>query len=320
MRNNGKQTGMIFGVCGLLLLTAGCVSTRTIKEVVPASQIDSDAVIYDVPPGLKYRVAISRFEDKTGYGKNLFGVIDDLGEQAADVLASHLIKSGRVIVVERAELTLVQAEQELQGQKPKESMVWASALILGSVTEFGTKTEYQRAVFEKQKDQVAHAKVTIRMVDPETGVAFFSEFGEADAIKTSTMKMGYGGASDYDATLTDKALNGAVVKLVNNLLHSLINRPWGARIIDVQGDSVFINAGEHAGLKRGDALDVILPGKKVKNPTTNATIQLPGTKVGTLQVESFFGDTEINEGAVCKVTSGPTPTMEHIVQTSEVKI
>jgi hypothetical protein len=61
-------------------------------------------------------------------------------------------------------------------------------------------------------------------------------------------------------------------------------------------------------------LDVIQPGKKVNNPTTNALIQLPGEKTGTLKVESFFGDSEINEGAICSVTSGPVPTPEHIVQ------
>lgn len=303
---------ILFG--GLIILT-GCVSTRDIKEVVPPSQINNDPIVEVLPPGLKYRVAIARFEDKTGYGKNLFGVIDDLGEQAADVLSSHLIKSGRVILVERPDLDKIQAENKLQGKDPANSnLVWANAMIVGAVTEFGTKTEYQRAVFEKEKEQVAHAKVTIRMVDPDTSVAFYSAFGEADATKTSTMKMGYGGGADYDATLTDKALNGAIVKLVNNILHTLINRPWEAKIIDIQGDSIFINAGERAGLKLGDELDVIAPGKKVKNPATNALIELPGTKIGTMKVESFFGDSEINEGSICKVTNGTMPTLQNVVQ------
>lgn len=301
----------------LLICLSGCATPRNIKEVIPESQIGNFDVDYKVPPGLKYRVAIAKFEDKTGYGSNLFGVIDELGTQAADILASHLVKSGRVILVERQELEAIKAENDLQQKETPKSVVWANALILGAVTEFGTKTDYQRAVFEKKKNQTADAKVTIRMVDPETSVAFYSEFGQASASKEATMKLGYGGASDYDATLSDKALNGAIVKLVNNILNTLINRPWEARIIDVQGENIFINAGERTGLKVGDKLDLVQPGKKVKNPASNAMIQLPGKVVGLLEVESLFGTSDVDDGSVCKLVTGETPTLEHIVRIHE---
>ena len=314
MKINGKKFPIIFLLLGIGAFLAGCATPKSIQEVIPESQIDNSFINYDVEPGLKYRVGIGQFEDKTGYGDNLFGAVDDLGDQAADVLASHLIKSGRVIVVERLELDVLNAENKLQGKEMKDSVVWANAIILGAVTEFGTKTDYQRAAFEKKKLQTAHAKVSIRMVDPETSIAFYSEFGEADAEKVATMKFGYGGMSDYDATLTDKALNGAIVKLVNNILNTLVKRPWEARIINVQESEIFINAGERTGLKVGDELDVVKPGKKVKNPATNALIQLPGEMVGVLRVESFFGDSEINEGAVCSIVSGMQPTLEHIVR------
>jgi curli biogenesis system outer membrane secretion channel CsgG len=314
---NGKVSKCSAPLIALLFCLSGCATPRSIQEVTPESQIDNFKVDYKVPPGLKYRVSIAKFEDKTGYGSNLFGVIDDLGKQAADILASHLVKSGRVILVERQELEAVKAENALQNKEMPKSVVWSNALILGAVTEFGTKTDYQRAVFEAKKMQTAEAKVTIRMVDPETSVAFYSEFGHAAATKEATMKLGYGGASDYDATLSDKALNGAIVKLVNNILNTLINRPWEARIIDIQADKVFINAGERTGLKVGNKLDVVQPGKKVKNPASNATIQLPGTVVGMLEVESLFGTSEVDEGSVCKIVSGEKPTLEHIVRIHE---
>lgn len=311
---NGNNPKLAVFLLALFVCLSGCATPRSITEVTPESQIGNFNVDYKVPPGLKYRVAISKFEDKTGYGSNLFGVIDDLGTQAADILASHLVKSGRVILVERQGLDAVKAENELQQKEMPKSVVWANALILGAVTEFGTKTDYQRAVFEAKKNQTADAKVTIRMVDPETSVAFYSEFGQASASKEATMKMGYGGASDYDATLSDKALNGAIVKLVNNILNTLINRPWEARIIDIQSDKIFINAGERTGLKVGDKLDLVQQGKKVKNPTTNAMMQLPGKVVGLLEVESLFGTSDVDDGSVCKIVSGEAPTLENIVR------
>jgi len=316
MKNGNGVKRSVF-MLALFVCLSGCATPRNIKEVIPESQIGNFDVDYKVPPGLKYRVAIAKFEDKTGYGSNLFGVIDELGTQAADILASHLVKSGRVILVERQELDAVKAENNLQQKETPQSVVWANALILGAVTEFGTKTDYQRAVFEKKKNQTADAKVTIRMVDPETSVAFYSEFGQASASKEATMKLGYGGASDYDATLSDKALNGAIVKLVNNILLTLINRPWEARIIDIQGDKIFINAGERTGLKVGDKLDLVQPGKKVKNPTSNAMMQLPGKVVGLMEVESLFGTSDVDDGSVCKVISGEQPTLEHIVRIHE---
>lgn len=314
---NGDVFKLFVSALALSICFTGCATPRNIQEVTPESQINNFDVDYKVPPGLKYRVSIAKFEDKTGYGSNLFGVIDELGKQAADILASHLVKSGRVILVERQDLDAVKAENALQKKDMSQSVVWANALILGAVTEFGTKTDYQRSVFEAKKMQTAEAKVTIRMVDPETSVAFYSEFGHAAASKEATMKLGYGGASDYDATLSDKALNGAIVKLVNNILNTLINRPWEAKIIDIQNDKVFINAGERTGLKVGNKLDLVRPGKKVKNPTTNAMMQLPGTVVGLLEVESLFGTSEVDEGSVCKIVSGEKPTLEHIVRIHE---
>jgi len=314
---NGNVKTLLGCMFVLTVAVSGCATTKNITEVVPDAHIDDFSVNYDVKPGLKYRVAISRFEDKTGYGENLFGVIDDLGEQAADVLASHLVKSGRVILVERQDMDKLETEASLQGKNMQDTIVWANALILGAVTEFGTKTEYDRAAFEKRKMQTAHAKVTVRMVDPESSVAFYSEFGEANTKKVATMKFGYGGAADYDATLTDKALNGAIVKLVNNILNTLVDRTWEGRIVHVEGGQVFINAGEHTGLNVGDMLAVIQPGKKVKNPASNAMIQLPGEKVGTLKIVSFFGESEVEEGSVCEVVTGPVPTTGHIIQVEE---
>lgn len=316
---NGKHIYISYGVVAIsfLFLLTGCVSTRAIKEVTPASEIETGSPNFDgIPRGPKYRVAIARFEDKTGYGDNIFGVVDDLGEQAADVLASHLIKSGRVIVVERQESDLV-AEEKVKIDSESDDTVWSNALIFGSVTECGTKTEYARAAFEKAKVQTAHAKVTIRMVDPVTSVAFYSEFGEANAMKESRMKMGYGGMSGYDATLTDKALNGAIVKLVSNMVTKLIERQWEAKIIDVQGQQVFINAGERTGIAVDDLLDVVVPGKLVKNPSSNASIRLPGKKVGLLKVVSLFGTSDLDEGAVCEVIEGDAPNTEHIVNIHE---
>jgi hypothetical protein len=182
--------------------------------------------------------------------------------------------------------------------------VGVTALIFGSVTEFGTKTEHVDKGLAKSKVQTAHAKVTIRLVDPSTGQAFFAEFGEADAEKESNQVLGFGASAGYDATLTDKALNGAVTKLTGNVLKTLKGRPWKAPILDIQAGQVFIGAGARANLKVGQTLAVMKPGKTVKNPSTGALIELPGTRTARLKVESQFGDSDLTDGSLCSIVEG----------------
>ncbi len=286
----------------------GCASKiKKVKVEQPA--VDQQVVNYK---GVKRRIAIAKFEDKSGYGKNLFGVIDDIGTQSSDILASHLIKTGEFIILERENIDALNKENALQNESA--AYMNANALIFGSVTEFGTKTEYEDHGLSKSKVQTAHAKVTVRLVDPKTGVAFYSEFGEARAQKEVSQVLGFGSSAGYDATLTDKALNGSIVKLVGNILSNLRNRPWTTSVLDVQEGNVFIGAGKKSGLTIGDILIVKAPGKRIKNKKTGAYIELPGKEVGTIKVISQFGDTDVNEGSICSIIFNTGIKAEHNVE------
>ena len=182
--------------------------------------------------GLKHRLAIAKFEDKSGFSNNIFGAVDDIGAKASAMLSSQLAQTGEFVILERQNLGDLERENAIQGKS--DQFVGVSALIFGAVTEFGTKTEWEDAGLSKTKVQTAHAKVTIRLVDPQTGVVTYSEFGEADAQNEATQTLGFGGKSGYDATLTERALNGAIAKLIGNVLNNLRASPWKAPIIDIQ--------------------------------------------------------------------------------------
>ena len=298
------------------IMFMGCASTvrETKVETPPPAPTQAEARVPKVS-GPKHRIAIASFEDKSGYGSNLFGQIDDLGQQASDILASHLIKTGEFVVLEREKIGNLKSESELQGSKMNLGSV--TALLLGSVTEFGTKTEAMDAGLTKTKVQTARAKVTIRMVEPMTGMAFYSEFGEAEAKKEVSQTLGFGSSAGYDATLTDRALNGAIVKLVGNILTTLKSRPWTAPILDIQESQVFIGAGERTGIKVGQVLKVVKPGKKVKNPSTGIEMELPGSQTARIKVVSQFGTNDLDEGSVCTIVEGTDITPEYRVELAE---
>ena len=297
------------GICAVLLI--GCASK--LREVVPAPVAPpaAEAKEPSLASGPKHRIAIASFEDKSGYGSNLFGTIDDLGKQSSDILASHLIKTGQFVILEREKLGDLKNENQLQGKES--GFVGVTALIFGSVTEFGTKTEHMDKGLSKSKMQTAHAKVTIRLVDPSTGQSFYAEFGEADAQKETNQVLGFGSSAGYDATLTDRALNGAITKLTGNILQTLKGRPWTAPILDIQEGQVFVGAGARANLKVGQTLAVMKPGKKVKNPATGAIIELPGTRTARLKVASQFGDSELTDGSICSVIEGSDIKTDYLV-------
>jgi len=277
-------------------MLCSCASEVRNVDVVPTEGASQAPQAY---AGLKHRLAVAKFEDKSGYGSNLFGQTNDVGAQASDILASHLAKTGEFVVLERQNLPDLEKEDALQNKASQ--LVGVSALIYGAVTELGTKTEWTDAGVSQTKIQTAHAKVTIRLVDPVTGVVLYSEFGEANARKESTQTMGFGSKASYDATLVDEALNGAIAKLTGNVLNNLRNLPWKAPVVEVAEGQVFIGAGKSTGLKIGNVLTVEKPGKQVPNPMTGAMMTLPGTTIGHVEVVSFFGNNEVDEGAVCRV-------------------
>ena len=81
----------------------------------------------------------------------------------------------------------------------------------------------------------------------------------------------------------------------------LINMDWFGRVEFVKEGKVYLSLGQNAGLKVGDRLKVVTPGKEVVNPTTHAVLGFTSDNpVGELKVTELLGAT----GAVATTTSG----------------
>lgn len=303
---------------------AGCTSFD--ERSVARSAPDAPKPGIAAPSGrlLKRKVAIARFTNETNYGTGLFtdAAGDRLGKQASDILISDLTRSGKFIVIERGDLGKLEAENALLGLSPEQfrkNLVGVDALVLGSVVEFGRKETGSTVLFSRTRTQIAQAKVNIRLVDPRTGLVFFSENGGGEAALETQVVLGVGDRAAFDATLNDKALSAAITNLIDKVLNSLEDKPWTSAVLAVEGGNVLIAGGQRQGLRSGDRLKVLTPGRVVKNPQTGLPLQLPGQQVGEVEVAGFFGDSETNEGSVCRVVSGVTPTPEHVLQFPEVR-
>jgi curli biogenesis system outer membrane secretion channel CsgG len=292
----------------LLILAAGCATTEPKTEQVegPATkaQQTSAQAAAAAPMGKRYKrkIAITRFTNETNYGRSLMtdADYDRLGKQVSDMLASRLVKSGNFMVFERSDTNKLRNEQAISGGK----MVGVDTVIVGSLTEFGRSIGGKVGFLSATKTQVARAKVDIRLVDISTGHAFFSATGAGEASTESGEIAGYGSHAEYDATLNDRAIAAAITDVIDKVVSTLEEKPWRTDILDVQGSQVFVSGGWRQGLKPGDNLRVMSPGKKIASKQTGADIQLPGTPVATIRVKTFFGSTESDEGSACEILNG----------------
>lgn len=252
--------------------------------------------------GLKWKVAVGRFSNETQYGKGIFYDRDNdpMAKQALDILSTKLAASGKFILIERNDIDLV--EKELKNTEGGQK-IGADYLILGSITEFGRKTTGKEGLFTTKKTQTVEAAVSLRVVDVNTGLIIYSEEGKGAAETSTKTTLGLGGQAGYDATLSDKAISGAIEQLVENIINKCTDKPWRTYILSADED-VIIAGGQSQGLQVGDVFDVYQKGKRVKNPQTGIMIELPGKRVASLRVEVMGGDTSETEFSVVTLLDG----------------
>ena len=258
---------------------------------------------------LKRKVAIARFTNETSYGRS-FLVDEDLnpiGKQALDILSKKLLDTDKFILLERADMEQINAELGLANLG--ELKTAADYLIVGSITAFGRKTDGKVGFFNRTKSQTAFAKVTIRLIDVQSGMVIYAEEGSGEAYSEQKTTLGLGARAGYDSTLNDKVLDAAISNLASNVIENLLGKPWKAYIL-AYADGVYVITGSKSqGLSEGDRLDVFSKGKSVKNPQTGLEISLPGKKVGQIEIETFVGEAN-NEVALTTLISGELPEDE----------
>lgn len=291
------------------MVTACATVEESAPRVSPAQAVApvTTPVMEALPaePVLRHRIAIGRFSNATGYGRALLlpGESDPMADQVADMLMSRLVDTGKFLVFERSEIDVVEAERSLTGEQQAQ-LVGVDALIVGSVTEFGRRNEGQAGFLSSTMRQVVEAGVEIRLVATATGLAFFSAEGAGSASNERGEVAGFGSRAGYDATLNDRAISAAVDDLVSAVVSELADRAWSTDILDLQGGQVFISGGARAGLEVGDRFAVMRRGRTVTSRQTGLPITLPGEQVAEIEVVSFFGSTDMDEGSIARLVRG----------------
>lgn len=277
-----------------------CTTQQQVVKVEPQIQeIKQDF------QGLKRKVAIARFSNETQYAKGIFYDKDNdpIGKQAVDILSTKLASTNKFILLERQDMDKIMEELKIAGNEGIQK-VGADYLIIGSVTEFGRKNVGDVNAFSRVKTQTVQAGVNIRLVDVSTGQIIYSEEAKGEAETTNKTVMGVGERTDYDATLSDKAISAAISKLTENIINNCMDRPWKSYFLTYDDNGILISGGENQGLKTGDVYEIIERGKSVKNPQTGMMMELPGKPVGKIKIDFTGGEDPQNQFSMVSFTEG----------------
>ena len=254
---------------------------------------------------LKRKVAIARFSNETSYAKGLFydKNNDPMGKQAVDILSTKLASSGKFILLERQDYQLIKDELKIADNDSFQE-IGADYLIIGSITEFGRKNVGESKVFSRSKTQIVEAGISIRLIDVSTGLIIYSEEAKGQAETSNKTTLGLGKRTDYDSSLSDKAISAAISQLVENIINNCLNRPWKSYFLSYDQDGIIISGGESQGLRLGDRFDVFSKGRKIKNPQTGMFIELPGKRVGQITIDYSGGASPESEFSIVSFVEG----------------
>lgn len=271
---------------------------------IQEQKLNQEKINASYTPMLKRKIAIARMTNSSSFGRSLLSREKNNGidDQLTDLLSNALTQSKHFIVLERPDLGYLVAENSFIGTTINK--VGADLLVVGSLSEFGRKTDGRSGFLTTTKRQVANAKVDIRLIDVETGRIVFATTGQGEALTETGSIFGLGNnISLYDGTLNDKAISIAISEAVSNLISELEDKPWRSYFIE-KDEALVMSGGKQQGIKVGDVFAVKTKGKQVKSQQTGFLITLPGKEIARIKVVSQFGYDETDEGSVCEIIQG----------------
>ncbi len=258
--------------------------------------------------GLQLRVAVAQFDANDRFKSEYGGW--NIGGGLAAQLVTALIRSGRVIVVERAILSKVLMEQEISQNRlsspftqiPAGQLLGVDYLIVGEVTEFeerqisaGAAAGVLAWVGPKVSSDIsaAHVGMDIRIVDTRTGEVLHSHrasgkaWGKAFGVKFQSGLVDFGGEVFHKTPLgkaTRRSIEGAVDFILQVVEQQIEEFAWTGRVIDIDGPYIYIDAGRSAHISVGDQLKISDVNKVLTDPETNGILGLVEKEIGKAQV------------------------------------
>jgi hypothetical protein len=270
----------------------------------PSSSLEEETLIVSPSkttfPGLKKKVLITYFDDRTTEGEEVLG----------DWVAEKLVKevNRRSLQILFVDYQMVKEFLEKKGtnlndlETPKvlqylNEVFGVHAIVAGQLSGpyvFTTKTD-------KDKEGTASAiiRIDMRLVDTFSGKTLKNLSANNPIIATKES----GSFSGEKAKV--KAIDLTIANLGRSLARELDNVDWFCRIAKVEGEQVYINAGKLTGLKVGDVMEVFRSGGSGER----------GEVKGKIKISDFFGI----DASMGRLIQGKNPDVNDILKLAKIE-
>ncbi len=236
-----------------------------------------------------------------------------------EMLTTALVQSERFVVLERALIDRMLAEQDFgaSGRVNPETApklgqaIGAQALISGAITEYSYTASKLGGAISLLKGANVSARqvkavvgIDIRVLDSATGEVVASHRGQGEAtakmLAADVTVAEHSFSSELNkSTPLGRASRAAISQVVSDLVDELGAMEWTGRIIDVRDDKIYINAGAESGIRVGMQLDVYRQEEPLIDPATGQNLGAPERHIGAIrvvQVEDRYAVAEAVDG------------------------
>jgi curli biogenesis system outer membrane secretion channel CsgG len=294
-----KHAGTVAGLALGLAFLVACRATAPVKETPKTPNVASSTAEGPTTTVryLKKRIAVAPIRVVVAH----LGVAT-YGEQLHAMLITELRKTNRFIVVERENLEGLIGEQDLTatgriapGSGPKMGkLIGAQLMVQAEITDFDDQSARDGQIgigpvaVGRSKSSTLVA-MDMRIYNTETGVVIASENVAAEKV-TSGMGLGLNfGYFSFSGKKSQSSTLGFVLReLIQKALEKIIadseKVPWTARVIRIEGDEVYLNAGSAIGVRTGDRFTVVSLGKALTDPDTGEVLSNQERPIGEIEV------------------------------------
>ena len=234
-------------------------------------------------PYLKRKIAVLPFEDRTTF------TFEKFGEAVADRLAKTMeTKVFTCMVIDREMVRLALAKSGLTPadlKDPSKAKLLNKALGVQGIILGAVYGPFVTTSTEAEGEKVSMAIVRID--------ANFIDAAQGRSVRRFAATNPLAGSEAFGVSCEERAKYRAIDMVIDQIIAQVVDEinamDWLTRIAVVEGNTVYLNAGNQTGLKQGDLLEVYAAGDfNGKNP------------IGRIRVSKLFGV----DAAVAQVIQG----------------
>lgn len=244
---------------------------------------------------LKKKVLITHFDDRTDSDQEVFGdwlaerLMKEMTQRDSQILFIDYLMVKEFLEKREGSLTDVGTPEVL---KILSEVFGIHAIVQGELT--GPYVFTAKGTQDHPETSTAILKIEVKLIDTFTG-KILKTISAQNAIHPTKQ-----GGTFSDEKAKGRAFDLILPDLGRSLSRELERLEWFCRVAKVEGDEVYLNAGKLSGLKVGDVMEIIRPGKSGER----------GESRGRIQISTVFG----MDASIGRLIQGKTPQEEDILK------